>query len=77
MSNRYANRDKIRLANPALISGRQMLIRAGTLSIFLVAITENEWQILDLRSFCHSFIGYFTLNFSEKSRMDFYNLLFL
>ena len=36
------NRDEIRFANLALISGRQMYIRASTMSIFLVAITKNR-----------------------------------
>ena len=34
-------RDEIRFAHHALISGRQMFIRAGTMSIFLVAMTKK------------------------------------
>ncbi len=36
------HRDEIRYANFALISGRQISIRAGTMAIFLVAITKKE-----------------------------------
>ena len=35
-----SNRGEIRFANLALISGRQMSIRASTMSIFLVAMTN-------------------------------------
>ena len=35
-------RDEIRFAYLALISGRQMSIRASTMSIFLVAMTKNR-----------------------------------
>ena len=35
-------RDEIRFADLALISGRQMSIRASTMSIFLVAMTKTD-----------------------------------
>ena len=36
------NRDEIRFANLALINGRQMSIRASTMSIFPVAMTKSR-----------------------------------
>lgn len=36
------NRDEIRFANPALISGRQMSVHASITAIFLVAITKKD-----------------------------------
>ena len=36
------NRNEIRFANLALISGRQMFTRASTVPIFLVAITKKK-----------------------------------
>ena len=39
-------RDEIRFADLALISGRQMSIRASTMSIFLVALTKKEARLL-------------------------------
>ncbi len=35
------NRDEIRFANLALISGRQMSIRASTMSFFLIAMIKS------------------------------------
>ena len=67
--------------HPALISGRQMYARAGTASIFLVAITkETPWQFSHamvfrkhllysaffISSLCF-FFSSFTLRFSAQS----------
>ena len=45
------NRDEIRFANLALISGRQMSIRASTMSIFLVAMTKTAADTVIFRTY--------------------------
>ena len=52
-----SNRGEIRFANLALISGRQMSIRASTMSIFLVAMTKNDCCFRNSHLYFHALSG--------------------